>query len=67
MGTLLHFTIEDLKNHYVPLINHVVCHGIPSDRVLNEGDAINVDVTAILMNIMEILVECFVLVRLLLK
>ena len=28
-------------------LNHVVCHGIPSDRVLNEGDAINVDVTAI--------------------
>ena len=28
-------------------INHVVCHGIPSDRVLSEGDAINVDITAI--------------------
>ena len=28
-------------------LNHVVCHGIPSDRVLNEGDAINVDVTAV--------------------
>ncbi len=28
-------------------INHVVCHGIPSDRILNDGDAINVDVTAI--------------------
>ena len=28
-------------------LNHVVCHGIPSDRVLSEGDAINVDVTAI--------------------
>ncbi|MDA9604273.1 type I methionyl aminopeptidase [Candidatus Pelagibacter sp.] len=28
-------------------LNHVVCHGIPSDRILNEGDAINVDVTAI--------------------
>ena len=27
---------------------HVVCHGIPSDRVLIEGDAINVDVTAII-------------------
>ena len=26
-------------------LNHVVCHGIPSDRVLNDGDAINVDVT----------------------
>ena len=28
-------------------LNHVVCHGIPSNRVLNEGDAINVDVTAV--------------------
>ena len=28
-------------------LNHVVCHGIPSDRILNEGDAINVDVTAV--------------------
>jgi len=28
-------------------INHVVCHGIPSDRILIDGDAINVDVTAI--------------------
>ena len=27
--------------------NHVVCHGIPSDKVLKEGDIINVDVTAI--------------------
>ena len=29
-------------------LNHVVCHGIPSNRVLNEGDAVNVDVTAII-------------------
>ena len=28
-------------------LNHVVCHGIPSDRILNDGDAVNVDVTAI--------------------
>ena len=28
-------------------LNHVVCHGIPSDRILKDGDAINVDVTAI--------------------
>ena len=26
--------------------NHVVCHGIPSDKILNEGDIVNVDVTA---------------------
>ena len=29
-------------------INHVVCHGIPSERKLAEGDIINVDVTVIL-------------------
>ena len=28
-------------------LNHVVCHGIPSDRVLIDGDAVNIDVTAI--------------------
>ena len=52
--------IRDNGGHSAPLyyrgftkslctsLNHVVCHGIPSDRVLNEGDAINVDVTAII-------------------
>ena len=29
-------------------LNHVVCHGIPSNRILDEGDAVNVDVTAII-------------------
>ena len=29
-------------------VNHVVCHGIPGDRVLKEGDIVNVDVTPIL-------------------
>ena len=29
-------------------LNHVVCHGIPSERTLNQGDALNVDVTAII-------------------
>ena len=28
-------------------LNHVVCHGIPSERIIDEGDALNVDVTAI--------------------
>ena len=51
--------IRDNGGHSAPLyyrgfkkslctsLNHVVCHGIPSDRVLNEGDAVNIDVTAI--------------------
>jgi methionyl aminopeptidase len=29
-------------------INHVVCHGIPGDRKLDDGDIINIDVTVIL-------------------
>ena len=29
-------------------VNHVVCHGIPSDKVLKNGDTINIDVTVIL-------------------
>ena len=27
-------------------VNHVVCHGIPSEKILREGDILNVDVTA---------------------
>ncbi len=29
-------------------INHVVCHGLPGDRPLKEGDIVNIDVTFIL-------------------
>ncbi len=29
-------------------VNHVVCHGIPGDRRLVEGDIVNIDVTSIL-------------------
>jgi methionyl aminopeptidase len=28
-------------------VNHVVCHGIPSERVLKGGDIVNVDITVI--------------------
>jgi methionyl aminopeptidase len=28
-------------------INHQVCHGVPSDRVLKNGDIINLDITPI--------------------
>ena len=27
--------------------NHIVCHGIPSNKILKEGDIVNVDVTAL--------------------
>jgi methionyl aminopeptidase len=52
--------IKDNDGHSAPLfyrgfqkslctsLNHVVCHGVPSNRVLDEGDIINVDVTAII-------------------
>ena len=26
--------------------NHIICHGIPQNKILNEGDILNVDVTA---------------------
>jgi methionyl aminopeptidase len=29
-------------------VNHVVCHGIPADRALKDGDIVNIDVTPIL-------------------
>ena len=51
--------IKDNGGHSAPLyyrgfkkslctsLNYVVCHGIPSDRILEDGDIVNVDVTAI--------------------
>ncbi|MBV9835791.1 MAG: type I methionyl aminopeptidase, partial [Alphaproteobacteria bacterium] len=29
-------------------VNHVVCHGIPGDKVLVDGDVLNIDITVIL-------------------
>ncbi|NNC59857.1 MAG: type I methionyl aminopeptidase [Erythrobacter sp.] len=29
-------------------INHVICHGIPSEKTLKEGDIVNIDVTPLL-------------------
>ncbi len=29
-------------------VNHVICHGIPSERPLREGDIVNIDVTVVL-------------------
>jgi methionyl aminopeptidase len=28
-------------------VNHVVCHGIPGERILKSGDAVNIDITVI--------------------
>ncbi len=30
-----------------PSVNHVVCHGIPSDKKLKSGDIVNIDITVI--------------------
>jgi len=60
INTLVHEFI--IKNNAIPAplhyrgfpksvcvsINEVICHGIPGERVLNEGDIVNVDVTTIL-------------------
>ena len=35
------------KNSLCTSLNHVICHGIPSERILEDGDILNVDVTAI--------------------
>ena len=29
-------------------VNHVVCHGIPGDKILKDGDILNIDVTCLL-------------------
>ena len=41
-------------------LNHVVCHGIPSERILKESDALNIDVLQLLTIIMEIQAVCSV-------
>src|SRR5688572_15518342 len=28
-------------------VNHVICHGIPGEKVLRDGDIVNIDVTVI--------------------
>ena len=35
------------KKSLCPSLNHVVGHGVPSDRTLDDGDILNIDVTAI--------------------
>jgi len=60
LNTLCHDFTEDHGAINAPLnyrgfpksictsINHVVCHGIPSEKKLNDGDIVNIDVTVIL-------------------
>ena len=46
-----HYTGEKAKENFPKSIctsvNHVVCHGIPNDKPLQNGDAVNIDVTVI--------------------
>ncbi len=54
-----HYIVNELQAVPAPLnyrgfpksictsVNHVVCHGIPSDKVLKSGDIVNIDVTVI--------------------
>ena len=58
IDSLCYEYINDHKAYSAPLFyrgfpkscctstNHVVCHGIPSDKILKDGDIVNVDVTA---------------------
>ena len=39
-----------IRDRLCTSLNHVVCHGIPSERILEDGDAVNVDVTAVVDN-----------------
>ena len=38
---------HDFPKSICTSINHVVCHGIPNDKLLKNGDIINIDVTVI--------------------
>lgn len=35
------------RNTICTSLNHVVCHGVPSERALRDGDVLNIDVTVI--------------------
>ena len=41
----LHY--RGFKKSLCTSLNHVVCHGIPSERILDDGDILNIDITAI--------------------
>ncbi len=53
------FIVNDLDSIPAPLnyhgfpksictsVNHVICHGIPADKILKKGDIINIDITVI--------------------
>ena len=42
-------------------VNHVVCHGIPSEKTLQDGDIVNIDITSFIDGFHEMPQECTVL------
>lgn len=40
-------TMPPYPKHTCISVNHVVCHGVPGDKVLRDGDSLNIDVTVI--------------------
>ncbi len=44
----LHYGTPPFPKSICTSINEVICHGIPSERTLEEGDILNIDVTCIL-------------------
>lgn len=43
----LHYGYPPFPKSICTSVNHVICHGIPSDKKLKNGDIINIDVTVI--------------------
>ncbi|WP_416305674.1 type I methionyl aminopeptidase [Neptunicella sp. SCSIO 80796] len=43
----LHYGHPPFPKSICTSVNHVICHGIPSDKKLKDGDSVNIDVTVI--------------------
>jgi methionyl aminopeptidase len=43
----LHYGNPPFPKSVCTSVNHVICHGIPSDKKLKDGDSVNIDVTVI--------------------
>jgi methionyl aminopeptidase len=43
----LHYGHPPFPKSICTSVNHVICHGIPADKALKEGDSVNIDVTVI--------------------
>ena len=43
----LHYGHPPFPKSICTSVNHVICHGIPADKALKDGDSVNIDVTVI--------------------